>query len=129
MNSNLPLPIAIQIQIIELVKKSLESEFEITRKTSGICYHLKNIANEYVKTPIACREIPLYIPLFTPSNANVHDNVRGIGYYDYWWDLADITRRIAFLDWILSQLNKELNGNSDNNTTTACDTTKSIGNS
>lgn len=117
-----------QIEILNDTKKYLID----TQSTSGICQALKTCIIIALSIPryhyrgTECKypfphyaELEQYIPLFTINNARYFDpHINGEDTYDYWWQEDLLEPRIAFIDWILSQLNKESNGNSNNNTAT-----------
>ena len=104
-----PLSIAKQIEGLEWVRKQVEAIQSPQLK--GLCWFLKfwlievGGCFEYV----SYRELSIPISLFLYENAidfSAFANSKG----NIWWNISpyDKTNRLAFIDWMLSELAKQL---------------------
>lgn len=74
--------------------------------TAGLCFIIRPKIKKHLKLYHVEFDIKDYIPLFTFSNAVNHAN----GKDDYYWWQAmpyDYENRILFINWIISELEKE----------------------
>lgn len=108
-----------QIEILNATKKYLID----TQSTSGICQALSTCiiialgVPKYHYTKTECKypfphyaKLEQYIPLFTINNARYFDPyINGEDIHDFWWQEDLLEPRIAFLDWMIKQLEKDLN--------------------
>ena len=100
-----------QIEILKLAKKKLPN-LSWPRSSAGICLAIKHIlfdkSNRLYNT--ACfYGISRLIPSFTRENA-VLSKIGNMGCGAYWWDpelsKGGLTNRLAFLDWLINELEK-----------------------
>ena len=77
-------------------------EFGIT----GLCNQTQKAFKYYNMEIPSIPTIKEYIPLFTYENACKYSENTITG--DYWWPRNDYINRLAFLDWMISELEKQL---------------------
>ena len=90
-----------QIAILELAMKKINDP----RSMPGLCFAIRVASIDLLpdNTPI----IPLseLIPVFTFENAKLFGaNELGL----YWWPSSEIKIRVYFLEWMISELKKQL---------------------
>lgn len=109
-----------QIKVIEITKLILINEMvEAEEKTivslndipaySGLCKLVKKAINTTSDFPLdeTCNSLDKFIPLFDRDHAIQHANASHGGLY--WWARNNYKDRLAFLDWMISELIKQLN--------------------
>lgn len=107
-----------QIQLLKAVRKAFKTEAYKYYSTSGLCAHIKMQAWACFKLSVSTINYALnaqrLIPLFKRENA-LQFGARSIG--AYWWPSIHktgtpdpegqiITPRVAFIDWMISELEK-----------------------
>ncbi len=108
-----------QMKVIEITKFILVKEMvEAEGKTivslndipvySGLCDLVKKAINTTSDFPWfeICNSLDKLIPLFNRDNAIQHANASRGGLY--WWARVNYKDRLAFLDWMISELEKQL---------------------
>lgn len=91
-----------QILVLKEVRKRL-----LNRKYDfGLCDMFTSILFERYGITILHYEIPNYIPLFRMDYAIKHAKAT---YGLFWWPKSNKKNRLAFLDWMISELEKQLN--------------------
>ena len=105
-----PLGTEVQILILKRAKNSLwynhkgPSVYRFCIR--GLCNHIL-LAFEYYAMVIPFIEtIEEYIPIFTYENACKYSDNTITG--DYWWEQNNYKDRLLFLDWMISELEKQL---------------------
>lgn len=100
-----------QIEILKLAKKKLPN-LTRTHIRYGICFAIKKALFDKSKGlyNIACSsEIEKLIPSFTRENA-ILSKIGEIRSGVYWWNTelskGGLTNRLAFLDWLINELEK-----------------------
>ena len=91
-------------QQIEILQKALTTLK--ARNAEGICEAIRKASIDIL--PESFPRIPLYklIPLFTRANAeHFHANIAML----FWWPIGKNKYRIEFLNWMIKQLEKDLN--------------------
>lgn len=100
-----------QIEILKLAKKKLPN-LSWPHSSAGLCLAIKKALFDKSKrlydTACFCGVSKL-IPSFTRENA-VLSKIGEIGSGAYWWsnalDEGGLTNRLAFLDWLINELEK-----------------------
>ena len=91
-----------QIQVLKEVRKRLLNRiFDL-----GLCDMFRSKLFEIYGITTSFHEIPNYIPLFRMDYAIKHAKAT---YGLFWWPQSNKTDRLAFLDWMISELEKQLN--------------------
>ena len=100
-----------QIKILKLAKKKLPNLMR-THARAGICFAIKNALldkNERLYNTVCFCGISNLIPSFTRENA-ILSKIGKVGSGAYWWDVelskGGLTNRLAFLDWLINELEK-----------------------
>ena len=100
-----------QIEILKLSRKRLP-DLRWPCNSAGICLAIKKTLFDKDERlyNIACfSEIERLIPSFTRENAAL-SKIGKVGSGAYWWDTelskGGLTNRLAFLDWLINELEK-----------------------
>ena len=99
-----------QIEILKLAKKKLPN-IGWSHASAGICLAIKKTLFDKNKTlyyTAYLSEIKRLIPSFTRENA-VLSKIGNVGCGAYWWSTElpnGLTNRLAFLDWLINELEK-----------------------
>ena len=100
-----------QIEILKLAKKRLH-ELSGSHASAGICLAIKKTLfdkNERLYITAYFSGINALIPSFTRENA-VLSKIGETRSGAYWWDTelskGGLTNRLAFLDWLINELEK-----------------------
>ena len=100
-----------QIKVLKLAKKKLPN-LSWTHTSAGICLAIKKALldkNERLYITASFSGINVLIPSFTRENA-ILSRIGKVGCGAYWWstDLSEggLTNRLAFLDWLINELEK-----------------------
>ena len=100
-----------QIEILKSVKEKLSS-FTCADTTAGLCFAIKMVLfdkDKMLYLTSCFSEITTLIPSFTRENA-VLSKIGKVGNGAYWWDIelskGGLTNRLAFLDWLINELEK-----------------------
>ena len=94
-------------QQIEVLK---EAKDEVRNRMTGICRAIKNILFRRYRIFILERNpLSSIIPIFTYENACKFDEtVKEASKNGYWWDFRNKESRYKFIDWMISELEKQL---------------------
>ena len=108
-----------QMEVIVITKFILKREIsEAEEKTnvslndipmcSGLCHLVKKVIYTTSDFPLGetCNSLDKFIPLFDRDHAIQHANASRGGLY--WWARNNYKDRLAFLDWMISELEKQL---------------------
>ena len=100
-----------QIEILKLAKKKLPGLMS-SRTSFGICLAIKESLFDKNRTlyyTAYLAGIERLIPSFTRENAAL-SKIGKVGSGAYWWDTelskGGLTNRLAFLDWLINELEK-----------------------
>ena len=90
-----------QIQVLKEARKRLLNK----KDNFCLCYRIKQALIKIYGEITLLNQIPDYIPLFRIDYAIEHANATcGL----FWWPKSNKTDRLAFLDWMISELEKQL---------------------
>ena len=100
-----------QIEILKLAKKKLPN-LSWSYASAGICLSIKKVLldkNERLYITACFSGIESLIPSFIRENA-ILSKIGKVGSGAYWWDTelskGGLTNRLAFLDWLINELEK-----------------------
>ena len=104
-----PLGTEDQILILKKAKDFLLSERNSSGGyiSMGLCSQIQRAFYRSGITIPSISKIEKLIPIFTYENACKHSINTITG--DYWWPKYDSISRLLFLDWMISELEKQLN--------------------
>lgn len=117
-----PLSIAEQIEVLELAKEKLiiMSEFGISNGCCAAIMEVLSYKADSLYYRVMAWGIKSLIPCFTRENAIIF-NMGNVTGHIYWWDReiseGGLTKRLAFLDWLIERL-KEVGRENTKRTTT-----------
>ena len=97
-----PLPIEEQIQVLRAVKEEVLYDIDFEGLCFKIQYRLKRVCS--IDSPVI--RIKEYIPLFRRKFAIQYANAKN---GSYWWPRENDKDRLLFLDWMIQELEKQLN--------------------
>lgn len=92
-----------QIQVIKEARKRVLNK----KNNFCLCYMLKQALIKIYGKITLLNEIQNYIPLFTKENAIKFAQAKP-DYSGFWWKRYNYKDRLAFLDWMISELEKQL---------------------
>ena len=90
-----------QIQVIKEARKRVLNK----KNNFCLCYRIKLALVKIYGEITLLNEIQDYIPLFRIDYAIKHAKAT---YGLFWWPIGNKTDRLAFLDWMISELEKQL---------------------
>ena len=101
------LPIEEQIEILRTVRRDVLDDIYF----ECLCFKIQYFLRKVYKVDTFTINIKNYIPLFTEDNAikkaKAGENRHSAN--GYWWDRYNIKDRLVFLDWMIQELEKQLN--------------------
>ena len=106
-----PLGTEVQILILKRAKNSFWdnheglSAYRFCRR--GLCNHIQLAFKYYAMVIPFFTKIKEYIPIFTYENACKYSENTITG--EYWWEQNNYIDRLLFLDWMIQELEKQLN--------------------
>ena len=103
-----PLGTEVQILILKEAKDFLLSEKNSSGGyiSMGLCSQIQRAFYRSGITIPFFTKIKEYIPIFTYENACKYSDNTITG--DYWWEQNNYIDRLLFLDWMISELEKQL---------------------
>ena len=95
-----------QIEILRTVRRDVLDDISF----EGLCFKIQYFLRKVYKVDTDTFNLKNYIPLFRIDYAIAHAKAgenrhSAIG---YWWDRYNIKDRLAFLDWMTTELKKQL---------------------
>lgn len=103
-----PLETEVQILILKKAEDFLRYDNRgiIGFGISGLCNQIQKAFDNYNMEIPSIPTIKEYIPIFTYENACKYSENTITG--DYWWPRNDYINRLAFLDWMIYQLERQI---------------------
>lgn len=90
-----------QIRVLKEARKRVLNK----KENLCLCYRIKQALIKIYGETIFLNEIQNYIPLFRIDYAIEHAKAT---YGLFWWPKSNKKNRLAFLDWMISELEKQL---------------------
>lgn len=106
------LPIQMQIEVLESARASLIKDSKPLHYPLGLCFYILESIENTTRTWVEVKsfdysELEKYISLFTKANAEKFGASMDKNKM-YWWPLCQLKPRFEFLDWMISELKKEI---------------------
>ena len=105
------------MEIEQQIEALKEAKNRVRNHMIGICRAIKYILFHRYRILISERNpLSSIIPIFTYKNACKFDEtVKKTNKKGYWWDIRDRESRCKFIDWMISELEKQLKNEEDEN--------------